>query len=371
MVKRWLLSRSIFVILAVAAFFSGAAGQSGRVQPTPTPDDEPVRIETEEIKLNILALDEDGGYFSDVRPEDLVITDNDILHQPTSLRRMPANVLIVMDTGGEMRFRKSLDQTRDTARALVAALSPEDHVAVLQYSDKAELVENFSPDRERIAAAIGRTKFGRSSAFVDALDLALETLAASPRDNRHLVLISDGTDSFYGGSERAAAMRRLLSTDISVHVISYTRMEANDIEPRTKGISKSPPPKAMPDEVAATLPNGVRDVARAPKIGPTIIVDRKHLKRIRDRRDDLEASELALTSLAENTNGTIVIPIDNEEMIAKTAAVAKFIDSSYVLTYMPKIAISESPDLRTITVTSKRPGLIIQAKRKFALPVRQ
>lgn len=357
------------IFLFVSMFAVSSQAQSGRVQPTPTPtpDDEPVRVETEEIKLNILAVDENGKYLDDVKDTDIVITDNNILHQPSSIRRTPATVLIVMDTGGELRFRKSLDQTRDTAAAVVAALGTEDNIAVMQYSDKAEIVEGWTTNKDTIMAAIGRTNFGRRSAFVEAIEAATAYLTESPKDNRHLVLITDGTDSFYGSSERVAAMKRIQSTDISVHVISYTRMELTDIEPRTKGISKSPPPKAMPDEIAATLPNGARDIARAPKIGPTIILDRKHLKRMRDRKDDLEASEVALGNLTENTNGTIIIPLDKEEMIAKTVAIARFIDSSYVLTYMPKIPVSESPDERLIVVTSKRPDLIVQAKRRFVV----
>jgi hypothetical protein len=75
-------------LLAAAA--SGFA-QSGRVQPTPTPtpDDDPVKVETEEVKVNVLAFDEDGRFVKDVTEKDLVITENNILHQATSVRRVP------------------------------------------------------------------------------------------------------------------------------------------------------------------------------------------------------------------------------------------------------------------------------------------
>ena len=107
-----------FVILLAAAFAANA--QSGRVQPTPTPTPEDtVRVVTEEIKLNVLAFDEKGEFFQDVAANDLVITEDNILHQPTSVRRLPASVLIVMDTGGEMRAVKSLDQTKKVARGVV------------------------------------------------------------------------------------------------------------------------------------------------------------------------------------------------------------------------------------------------------------
>jgi VWFA-related protein len=363
----------LFFILFMMVWLSTAIevpAQSRRVAPSPSPtpiDDPDERIPTEEIKLNVVAFDENGGFVGDVKESDLVVTENNVLHQPTSVRRLPANVLIVMDTGGEMRQVKTLDQTRKTARALLAALRPEDSVALLQYGDRAEIVAEWTTDRSEISRAIGRTKFGRRSVFVDALHLATDFFLKNPLPNKHLVLITDGTDSAANEASKRAAMRRLLSTEISVHVLSYTRMEAIDIEPRTKGVSNSPPPKAMPDEVAAQLPNGVRDVATAPK-AKTINLDRTLLRQLKARKADLERSEQQLDSLAENTNGTSVVPESLDEMIDKTALIAKMIDASYVLTYVPKIPLAETGSARerTIDVTSKRPGLIVQGRRKVA-----
>lgn len=357
----FLLPAAFLLVLAASV-----AGQSGRVVPTPTPE-QPVRVATEEIKLNVLAFDEDGKFVFDVRPDDLVITEDDVLHQPSSVRRMPANVLIVMDTGGELRSVKSLDQTRKVAGGIVASLKPEDSVAVLQYSDKAEIIGEWTTRKDEALAAIKRASFGRRAAFVKALGMAKDFLAKSSLDNKHLVLITDGTDSFTDLGSKTRAMRNLLSSDITVHVLSYGGMEAADIEPRTKMISKTPPPKAMPDEVAATLPNGVRDVAQAPKIGPTINLDRKLLKTMRQRKADLEVSEEQLAELARDSNGTMIIPQTKEEMIEKAELVARMIDSSYVVTYTPKVPIEESGGEREIAVTSKRPGLVVEARRRLVL----
>jgi hypothetical protein len=143
-------------------------------------------------------------------------------------------------------------------------------------------------------------------------------------------------------------------------------MEAADILPRTKSVTNTQPPKAMPDEVAAQLPNGVRDVATAPK-WKTINLDRTMLRRLKARKADLENSEVQLGAIAEGTNGEIMIPSSLDEMIEKSAAVAKLIDASYVVTYTPKIPFTESNAERVIDVTSKRPGLIIQARRKITV----
>lgn len=362
-----------FVFATLFLLVGTSIAQSGRVQPspTPTPDDETIKVETEEVKVNLVAFDQTGNFFPGVTEKDVVVSDNNILHQPTSLRRIPANVLIVMDTGGEMRSIKTLDNVRGAARFVLGALRPEDNVAVLQYADKAVITSEWSTDRALTNTAIGRTKFGLRSAFVDALNLAREFLKAEELENKHLVLITDGTDSTADLSKKNAAMKKLLSTDIAVHVISYTRMEATDIEPRTKTLSKTPPPKAMPDEIAAGLPNGVRDVATAPKIGPTINMDRTLIKKMKSRKADLELSEEMLGELAMNTNGTLIVPDTLDEIETKAVTIAKMIDASYVLTYAPKVSFSERGGERKITVSSKRAGLIVQADRKFIVPAKR
>ncbi len=363
--SRLFASSSFFIFLTLVLALAANA-QSGRAKPSPTPE-EPVKVATEEIKLNVLAFDKNGEFVSGVKAEDLVITEDNILHQPSSVRRLPANVLIVMDTGGELHSVKTLEKTKKAAAGIVAALKPEDSVAIMQYSDKAEIVAEWTSDKPRLYAAIDRTGFGRRSAFVKALKLSKDFLSKSGLDNKHLVLITDGTDSFNDLASTQRAMRGLLSSDITVHVLSYTRMESNDIKPRTKAITNTPPPKALPDEVVATLPNGVRQANQAPKIGPTINLDRKLLKTMRARQADLEAAEEQLSELAANSNGEIIIPIDTDEMIAKTGLIARMIDSSYVVTYTPKIPVGETGTERNIIVTSKRDGLMVEARRKLII----
>ena len=80
----------LFFTAAFILFCGSSLAQSGRVTPTPTPE-ETVKVVTEEIKLNVLAFDEEGKFVTDVKEEDLVITENNVLHQPSSVRRMTAN----------------------------------------------------------------------------------------------------------------------------------------------------------------------------------------------------------------------------------------------------------------------------------------
>jgi VWFA-related protein len=363
----------VLFMVFFAASVSVMHAQSGRIQatPTPTPVDETVKVLTEEIKLNVLAFDEDGNFFRDVAVADLVISENNILHQPESVRRLPANVLIMLDTGGEMRSVKTLDRTRSVAQKLVDSLRAEDSIAIMQYSDKPSIVTEWTADKAELKAAIRRTNFGRKSNFVDALKIATDFLQRDAVENKHLILITDGTDSSGRSSAKFDAFQRLLATDISVHVLSYTAMEAGDIEPRTKRITNAPPsnspsPAAMPPEVAAQLPNGARDIATAPKF-KTINMDRTLIRKIKARKTDLEESQIQLDKLAESTNGEFILPFTIDEMIEKAERVARMIDSTYVVTYTPKVPVFDTRGVseRTIEVTSKRPGLTVLARRKL------
>jgi len=359
-----MLSSSTKIILIVFFLIATSNAQT----PTPIQEDETERIFTEEIKLNVSAFDRNGKFVTGVKKEDLVIMEDGRLHQVSSLRRIPANILIVMDTGGEMRQAKSFEQTRKTVRSLINALSAEDSVAVMQYHDKVEIIAEWTGKAEVVKILDSKANFGKRSVFTGALDAATKFLQKTPLENRHLVLITDGTDTFNNQTERNAAMQNLLATDINVHVVSYTKLELIDIEPRTKSVSKSPLPKAMPDEVKATLPRGIQDMMNAP-IRVSVNTDREFLRKMKERKASLVESEKYLAALSKDTNGEFILPESKEEMLEKTAFLASIIDSSYVVTYAPKRALAESPtgEVRNIEISSRRPDLQVQARRKLVI----
>ena len=362
-----------FAVLAIAIVISLSVIANAQKQPAPTPPpDETERVETEEIKINVLAYDTARNIVNDVLLEDLVINENNVLNQAVSLRRIPANVVIVMDTGGELRWAKTIGQTRKTAEAIIADLKPADSVAIVEYSDSAKVVSNLTRNRADTAAAIARTNVGVGSAFLDAIKLASGLLTRPGIENRHIVLVTDGTQDSLSGAALAKGFQQLLETDINVHVVSYTQLEMVAIDPRTKSVSTKPKPitadtTTIPREVAEQLPNGARDFNTGANVGPTIKIDRKQRSTWKRRKAALQTAEGQLISLTDSTNGTILIPTTREEMVEKSAGIARIIDGSYVLTYVPKIPLRAKQGDRMITVTSKRAGLAVEAKRKLVV----
>jgi VWFA-related protein len=357
----------MFLVLLVAV---SARAQSRRPTPTPTPDDTE-RVLTEEIKLNVLAFDAAGKFMSGLSKEDLVISENGRLHQATSLRRIPANVLIVLDVGNEISYAKRNKITSLAAIGVINALEAEDSIAVMQYGDKVEILAEWTQDKAFLYKILDEKKlgFGKRSAFNSALDLAVKFFQKAPLENRHLILITDGVDSFNDPKLKESAIKNLLSSDINVHVISYTTMQQAALEPRKSIWQKGEPvPKRLPEEVLITLPQQQQQILRMPRLG-SINTDRAMIKKRKEESAKLKVSEAALTTIAEDTNGEIFLPETKEEMIEKTATLAKNIDSQYVATYTPKQSLSDAADgeVRNIEVTSRRADVQIQGKRKFVV----
>jgi VWFA-related protein len=364
-----ILRPKVFFLLITAIFSASFTTFAQTPIPTPVPEDPVEKVFVEEVKLNVSAFDEEGKFFSGVTKDDLVITDSGRLHQPTSVRRIPANILIVLDTGGELRQGKNLDQTRKTAVNFVKSLASEDSVAVLQYNDKVEIISEWTTDKsDTLGVLKKRLNFGKRSLFVEALETATEFLEKNPFENKHLVMITDGTDSFDRQSEIRIAMQNLLATNISVHIISYTQIEQEIVQKRKQSMGKAVKRKSTVPEAAGPPTQGRTQTY--PVL--TLNLDREMVRSINKRADDLDQSEANLAELSKNTNGQFILPITIDEMIEKPASIARLIDSSYVVTYTPKVPLNDARqgETRDVIVTSKRDGLDVFAKRKIIAQIK-
>ena len=144
-----LLLLSTFVFIFSAFVF----GQS----PTPTPPDEPAEIiKTDEIKVNISALDLSGNFAEGLKKEDVVIIEDGRLHQANIIQHVPAKVLILLDTGGENRQAKDFATTRKAAKKLIDSLQPDDEIAVMQYNDKVEILSGWTKDKAALSETLSK-----------------------------------------------------------------------------------------------------------------------------------------------------------------------------------------------------------------------
>lgn len=362
-------------ILLTSSAYS-AVSQTPTPTATTTPPEEPIKIFTEEVHLNVTAQRSDGKFVSTLVPDDLLIVESGTPQKIESMKRVPASVLLLLDTGGNLNFAKTLGLTRLTAKLLVEKLSPENALAVAQSYNKFETVSDWTRDRAAVQIDLDRKLFsGRRSHFSDSIDKAIEIFKSRPMENRHLVFIGDGLDSFPDPAKRQRVIRDLLAANITVHFIVYNKMEAIRAKPMTRrfqiGEERETPRLSdhVLEQIIAGLPREMRDGFRRFVKAERLFVirlDNEALKLAKQKLDEWRKSETEMQTIAEDTGGMFQAPEQSETMWSFAQEIAQAIDSQYVVTYVPIKPFSESEtgEARKIRVGTHCDGVIIRSRHK-------
>lgn len=348
--------------------------------PSPTPPDEKISVLTEEVRLNVTAQYGNGKFVPNLTADDLLVVESGDPQTITSMNRVPANVLLLLDTGSELNYVKSTVATRITAKILIANLEANDSLAVIQYNDKIETLSDWTKKSEFDSASLDKLFSGRRSRFTEAVNAAIEVFKSRPTDNRHLVLISDGVESVADEAEHQQALQNLLAANITIHIISYTQLEEQSAIKATRRIKinkeKTPPrvPDYIMDVILQTLPDNeeksARRILKSLNESQRIVVltlDNQMIKVVRQKREVWRKNEIEFKDLADGSGGMFQAPENLETMWLFAVEVAHAVDSNYVITYTPTRPIAESPngEPRKVRVGTHRNGVIIRSRQKI------
>src|SRR5258706_7417147 len=204
-------------------------------QPSPTPpgspqtgkparedQQEPIKVNVEEVQIPIAAFDTYGHLDPTVQLSDLLILENGVRQEARSVRRVPSSVLLLLDTGGDINSAKNIRATREIATNLVASLSAQDQISVMQFNGKVELLQDWTTDKDQVTHVLD-TKLlsGKGAALSPAISAAVDQFRNQPIGCRHLVLITDGVEAASTKPGRAGAIKRLMPSNAVLHVLSY------------------------------------------------------------------------------------------------------------------------------------------------------
>ena len=369
-------------LLVIAAVFALAATQissqepakpQASPQPSPSPE-ESVKVFTEEVRLPVVAFDSYGHYDPTLELDDILVLEDGIAQQIRSVRHIPANVLFVLDTGGELSgmggMSKKTSLTRDVASQLVNRLENGASIAVMQSGNSAEMLQPWTTDKSAVLRTLKNKLVSTKRARIsEAIANASVQLKDRPEGSRHVVMITDGVDSPGGKVDRAEAMKQLVAARATVHVISYTEFVRQKSDTSSSRISAGPrPPNA--DPIRATDPTQPPGTNRSPSYGIRVGFD-PAMKRLRKAYEaDVKKSQQVLRDVADETGGRMMLPINSQEMLAQANEVARAIGAEYVVTYRPKRPLAEAQpgEYRHIQVASRRVGLSLQARRGYIVP---
>ena len=373
-------------LLLIAALFAIAAAQTPNQQParpeaSPTPSPSPedsVKVFTEEVRLPVVALDSYGHYDPTLELDDILVLEDGVAQQLRSVRHIPANVLFILDTGGELSglggMSKSTNLTRQVASRLVTQLQDGVSMAVIQSGNSSELVQSWTTDKQVVLRNLkNKLLSAKRSRLSEAIANASVQLRERPEGSRHVVMITDGVDTAGGKVDRADAIRKLMAARATVHIISYTQFvqQKNDNNKSSSSTNGQRPPSS--DPITATDPTLPPGTTRSPTFGVGIRFD-PAMKRLRKAYEaDVKKSEVALKNIADETGGQIMLPLNSQDMLAEATEVARAIGAEYVVTYRPKRPLAEATpgEYRRIEVASRRVGLSLQSRRGYVVPAVQ
>lgn len=371
-----LLSCPVAFSFALASRAQVARPQSRAAPPaaaSPTPEQEQVRVFTEEVRLPVVAFDDYGHFDPGLEMDDLLVLEDGEPQQIRSIQRIPANVLLLLDTGNEITLAKSVDTTRAIVMRLLASLRGEQRVAVMQFNERVELLQDWTSDKEQISRVLKtRLHSGKRSRLAEGVSMAAEKLKDTPMGSRHVVIITDGVETPGGRVAYSDAVRQLTASQATVHIISYTQLVRAAIENRNKQSAmrkgSGVPHDALPGG-DPTLPPGM---TRSPSytIGSvTIDTDREMRRWYKKYAEAAKQSEQRLISLAAETGGQMLLPTSKEAMLAHGEEVARDIGAQYVVTYRPKRPLAEAPagEYRRIEIAPRRTGLTLRARRGYVV----
>ena len=381
-------------VLFLLSLTTNLQAQSGRIVPKPTPADDQIRVYTEEVRLPVFARDEFGRFDPTLEIDDIVVLEDNVKQQVRSIRRIPASVVLVLATGGELNPAQRTKTTREAALSLVSQLRAGDSVAVMQFDRRIQLIQPWTIDRDAAAHTL-RTKLwsGSGARPAEALQQAALLFDGQPVGNRHLVLVTDGVETPGAGANpaqvtrvlegnagiggRAAyaeAVKRLMAAQVSVHVISYSTFGLKESKEKQKNAPLGAPPGSIKASGIATAgidptmpPTMNRGGAVGPSTGAVITFD-PAMRRMRKAYERAQKrGEEAMKTLATDTGGRLWIPLSTEDLALQGSEAAREIGTQYVVTYTPTRPLASSPatEMRRVTVLPRRNGLQVRTRRFY------
>ncbi|HEX7530389.1 MAG TPA: VWA domain-containing protein, partial [Pyrinomonadaceae bacterium] len=155
------------------------SAQTSKPKLSPTPPVEPksegqetVKVFTEEVRLQVVALDQYGHYDPTLEVDDVLVLEDGVAQQIRSIQRLPVNVLLLLDTGNQLGL-KNTNTTSAVALRLISGIHDGNRIAVMQFANRPELLQTWTTDKAAIAKAL-KTKVnsGKSSRLADAIAAA-------------------------------------------------------------------------------------------------------------------------------------------------------------------------------------------------------
>jgi Ca-activated chloride channel homolog len=187
---------AFLLVLLVGGTPAGVRGQDSQVAGT---GDEAttftLNVNVDLVQLQVLATDRFGTHVTTLGAEDFEITEDGVSQKIALFRQfdLPVSLGVVIDNSRSMTRKK--ERVDLAALSFVSHNNPDDEAFVIHFDDTARVAQTFTANPEPVRRALeSRSPYGQTALY-DAIELALETVAAGRYDEKAILVISDGADN--------------------------------------------------------------------------------------------------------------------------------------------------------------------------------
>ena len=178
----------------------------------------PIQIGVNLVVIDATVKDKNGQIMDDLKKEDFEVREDGRQEKLGLFSRdeLPVDLALVLDLSDSIG--PFLGPLRDAANTTLAALKPQDQVALFTFATDAQLRVPLTTDKNKIAEEISSFQVGGATNINDGIFVASEYLLKNAPMGRHvIILISDDVGTSAGGEGTRDIVTETLAADATVY----------------------------------------------------------------------------------------------------------------------------------------------------------
>ncbi|MFN2482797.1 MAG: VWA domain-containing protein [Pyrinomonadaceae bacterium] len=353
--------------VALALFACGAVARAQ--QPTPTPPEEVITVESNLIRLNVGVVDRQGRAVTSLNQNDFAVYEDGVRQTIRSFEptQSPFSLVLMLDlSGSTLSFRTQL---RMAALRFIDSLGPQDRVSIVAFwaqrrvkeprvVNHVETLADFTSDRKKIFFTLQESIPNGSgdTNLYEALRSSLDALSREGKRRKAIVVLTDGVDTMLSSEDRAATINAKTGEEAVASIKPDASAKLNEVlnAADRQGVTVYP----------LALPSG--DLKR--------LLEYNRQMRGREPRDPAfddptpqqvavyTAARARLERLAARTGGRLYVINRLEDLARQYAEVAAEMRTLYSISYQSTNATARDGKWREIRIEVARPEVVARTR---------
>ena len=206
-------------------------------------DDETLSVNVDLVNILFTVADRRGKFVTNLRKDDFRVFEDEKPQAITNFSSetdLPLTIALLVDTSGSIRDKLQFEQRAATEFFYSTLQRGKDKAMIISFDSGVDLIQDFTDDPEKLAAAVQKIRAGGGTSLYDAIYLAVTQKLAGQQGRRVVILITDGDDN----SSRISLTETLEAAqknDVTVYAISTnstTSVGSKDQERGDKTLKK-------------------------------------------------------------------------------------------------------------------------------------